>query len=192
MYRTEQVVGDVFENKVMDLFDLVKADSQMTGMNPDLFSQDQSFCFEVKASSYTNGGVINKTQLKRFGKKVNVRRFYAFAYHSITKDMKKDYPNKDALIKALDFRSLYILPFSVVDAHFDSSKKRVTPLHDTYVQLIESLAEKIFTFDDNEWKRLRLKKNKYKTIRPCEKVNIMTSNGNLEQELLGSLNQDLI
>ncbi|MFH0831490.1 MAG: hypothetical protein V1886_01325 [archaeon] len=51
MYQAKIVVGDFFEQKVMQLFDLVRADSHAFGEVPDLVSRDGSFFVEVKASA---------------------------------------------------------------------------------------------------------------------------------------------
>jgi hypothetical protein len=147
MYEPRRIVGDFFEQRVMRLFDLVLADAESSGTVPDLVSKDCSFFVEVKASAYDNGGVINRTQLHRFSEDISVRRFYAFVYHSISRHMTKEYPTPRRLKCALDLRSLYLFPFSIVKAHFEKSRKRIHPKHDDFVQLRESLAQAIFEGD---------------------------------------------
>lgn len=188
MRDVRMIVGDLFEKKVKNLFDL----SDKTGFNisPDLISKEGSFYVEVKASSYVNGGVINKKQLSKFDKKINTRRFYAFTYHSLWKNMRKDYSTEKNLIKALDLRSLFLFPFSVVKAYFDNSYKRINSGHDIFVQLIESKATKIFEKDKDTWAHLGLNYNNYKTASPHEKIHILTRNGHLEQTILSTLHME--
>lgn len=188
MYNPQQVVGAFFEKKIMQLFDLTKADIKNNGNVPDLISKDLSFFVEVKASAYDNGGVINKTQLYRFDKNINLRRFYAFAYHSLSRGtcLKKTFPKADLLIQSLDLRSLYLFPFSLVKAYFESSKKRENPNHDTFVQLRESMADRIFKKDEEIWEKFDLNQNKYQTISLSEKVHLITNQGNLEKQILES------
>lgn len=191
MYNPQQVVGAFFEKEIMQLFDLTKADIKNNGKVPDLISKDNSFFVEVKAAAYDNGGVINKIQLYRFDKNINLRRFYAFAYHSISRhtSIKKTFPKMDLLIQSLDLRSLYLFPFSIVKVYFESSKKRETPNHDTFVQLRESLSGRIFKKDEEIWEKIGLNPNKYKTISLSEKVHLTTSQGNLEKQILESFKQ---
>ena len=101
MYHTTKIVGDFFEQEVMRLFRLVRTDPNASGILPDLVSGDNSFFVEVKASAYNNGGVINRGQLYRFDKDVDRRRFYAFAFHPISRHMQRDYPTEKKLRSAL-------------------------------------------------------------------------------------------
>jgi len=189
MYEPRLVVGAFFEQKLIEIFDWKLADTKNEGEVPDLVSRDGSFFVEVKASAYNNGGVIKRTQLYTFDRSVRVRRFYAFAYHSISRlvSMAKEYPTEEKLREALDLRSLYLFPFSIVKAHFEKSRKRTNPRHDDFVQLRESLAQKIFDSDEETWARLGLPRRKYRMTQPHEKVHIITREGYLENEILESL-----
>ncbi len=66
IYYPQTIIGDFFEERVEQIFDLVRIDKKMQGNVPDLKSKDNSFYIEVKASRYDNGGVIRKNQLFRF------------------------------------------------------------------------------------------------------------------------------
>jgi hypothetical protein len=192
MYSATQIVGDFFEKKVMGIFELERTDPHALGVAPDLVSRDGSFYVEVKASAYNNGGVINKRQLYGFDEDIEVRRFYAFVYHSIAGHMQRDYPTEKMLRNALDLRSLFLFPFSITKAHFENSKKRKNPKHDDFVQLRESLAQRIFRLDEKAWEHLGLKMSDYNMIRPHEKINIVTRSGHLEQQILDSFYPELV
>jgi hypothetical protein len=191
-YDPREIVREVFEKKVSKLFNLVWADVRSLGHVPDLVSKDRSFFVEVKASSYNNGGVINKKQLYRFYTRVSARRFYAFPYHSITKDMLKDYPMKEDLRKALDLRSLYIFPFSVTRAHFETSKKKTHPKHDDFVQLRESTARKLFANDPEAWKKIGLDASQYQMTKLNERIFLVTRGEYLKQQILDSFRPEEI
>jgi len=192
MYSATQIVGDFFERKVRRIFELERTDPHALGVAPDLISRDGSFYVEVKASAYNNGGVINKRQLYGFDEDIEVRRFYAFVYHSIAGHMQRDYPTEKKLRNALDLRSLFLFPFSITKAHFENSKIRKNPKHDDFVQLRESLAQRIFELDDEAWAHLNLKKSDYKMTRPHEKISIVTRGGHLEQQILDAFHPELI
>ena len=183
-FDSREVVGDFFEEKVSKLFSLEWADIRELGHLPDLVSKDRTFFVEVKAAAYYNGGVINMGQLGRFDREITVRRFYAFAYHSINRGQAHLFQTKEALGDALDLRSLYLFPFSIAKAHFEKSKKISNPKHDDYVQLRESLAKRIFEKDEKVWRTLGLDLNQYKAVSPHERVHIMTRFGYMEQQLL--------
>lgn len=186
MYQPKIVVGNFFEDKVMKLFGLIRMDPYALGTVPDLVSRTGSFYVEVKSASYTNGGVINREQLYRFDAGINARRFYAFAYHPITENMQRDYPTPRKLRNALSLRTLFLFPFSIAKAHFEHSKQKNTPKHDSFVQMRESTAIDIFSREQKVWKRLCLDINEYAMSQPAEKVRIITRQGNLEQEILDS------
>ncbi|MFH1365387.1 MAG: hypothetical protein ABIH28_02275 [archaeon] len=192
MYNTTQIVGDFFEQKLMNLFELIRTDSKALGIVPDLISKDDSFYVEVKASAYDNGGVINMGQLYRFDRKIDIRRFYAFAYHSINRHMQRDYPTEKELRKALNLKSLFLFPFSITKAHFERCQKRHHPRHDTFVQLKESLAQRIFEEEDKIWKHLGLEQKNYKMTKPHEKINIITREGYLEQQILNLFHPEFL
>jgi len=190
-YHPQNLVGDFFENKLIKLFDLVRLDSNR-GINPDLASKDNSFFVEVKASSYLNGGVINKGQLYRFDRIVDTKRFYAFAYHSIIKNMQKDYPTKEKLEDVLDLKSLFIFPFSIIKSYFEHSKPQKHPKHDDFYQLKERFAKGIFNFDEIMWKYLDLDKKEYQGISLNENIHVMTNQGKFEQAFLNSFHPEFL
>jgi len=178
-----EIVGSFFEKKVADLFALRKADQSNSGDLPDLVSADGCFFVEVKASAYNNGGVIKKAQLLRFDSTINRRRFYAFAYHSIGKNMQKRFPTRKRLEAALDLRSVYLLPFSIVLTYFDRSKKRINQKYGEFVQLRESVAGQIFTLQDEAWTRLHLNRVDYMTTKLHERVYVMTRKDHLLKDI---------
>jgi hypothetical protein len=106
--------------------------------------------------------------------------------------MQRDYPTEKELKSALDLRSLFLFPFSIIKAHFENSKKRKHPNHDYFVQLRESLAQGIFGLDEEVWGHLGLKKEEYQMSRPHEKIHIVTREGYLEQQILDSFRSELI
>jgi hypothetical protein len=190
IYNPKNIIGDFFEKKVAGLFDLVLADA--SNSPPDLVSRDGSFYVEVKASAYNNGGVINGSQLSRFDESVAVRRFYAFAYHSLGKDIQRNYPSENLLLSALDLRSLFLFPFSIVKAHFDAFPKKYDSSGSEFVQLRENVAKKIFCGDETVWDALDISVKDYNAVMAHENVYIVTRNGNLEQNLLKSFNPENI
>lgn len=185
-YEPRLVVGDFFEKRVMLLFDLVRADVENTGEVPDLVSRTGSFFVEVKASAYRNGGVIKRKQLYKFDEEICVRRFYAFAYHPICEDMLRNYPSKVGLRRALDLKSVYLFPFSIVRAHFESSNKRRHSDYDEFVQLREWQARAIFEGDEEIWLKLGLCQKEYEAEIPSEGIYVMTRQGYLKKEILSS------
>jgi hypothetical protein len=189
-FDPREVVRDVFEEKVSKLFNLEWADVRALGHVPDLVSKDRTFFVEVKAAAYDNGGVINMGQLRRFDREIMARRFYAFPYHSVNRGQAHRFPTEEALGDALGLRSLYLFPFSIVKAHFEKSWKIRNPKHDDYVQMRESLANRIFEKDAEAWKRLGLDPNRYRAVSPHEKAHIMTRDGQLEQQLLDSFHPE--
>jgi len=191
MYHPQSIVGEVFEKKLMQIFDLAKVDISGSGHVPDLASKDFSFYVEVKASAYNNGGVIKGPQLKRFDKNMAAKRFYAFAYHSITDPMHKVYLTRARLKNALDLKSLFLFPFSIVKAHYNNSKK-VSSKYFEFVQMKESTAQKVFDKNELVWEFLRLNKEDYKMNKPHEKIHIITREGNLEKEILNYFHPELL
>ncbi len=176
----------------MQLFDLTRTDPHALGFVPDLVSKDNFFYVEVKASAYDNGGVINKHQLYRFDERIETRRFYAFVYHSINRNMERDYKTEEDLRNALDLRSLFLFPFSIAKAHLEKSKKTTHPKHDDFVQIRESLAQKIYDGVEDVWKHLNLETKDYKRTKPHEKIHIITKEGHLEKEILRSFHVESI
>ena len=194
MYDPRPVVGEFFERKVMQLFNLVKADTENSGEVPDLISRNGSFFVEVKGSSFNNGGVIKRSQLYNFEDNINVRRFYAFAYHSIDthKPMQKDYPTPQELRLALDLRSLYLFPFSIIKAHFEKHQDEKSPKRDYFVKLREVVARAIFEGDEEIWRQFGLRTAQYKRTSPHQKVHIITNQWHLEKQILDSLHLEFI
>jgi hypothetical protein len=90
---------------------------------------------------------------------------------------------------ALDLRSLYVFPFTIVKAHFEHSHKRTNPYHDTFVQLCESRAKAIYDGDRSAWSNLGLRKSSYRFISPHEKLHLVTREGYLEKEIIKSVNR---
>ncbi len=186
MYSPQLVVGDFFEEKVAQLFGLERQDSPAEGKKPDLIAKDNSFVVEVKASAYNNGGVVKGNQLSRFSEDESMRRFYAFAYHSITEGMLEQYPSKEDLRNALNLRSLYIFPFSIVRAFYRSRNPRQYRVTDDFVQMREGLAHLIFTGEVGIWRTMGLDEEEYKRW-SSGNICITTRKGALEDKLAGSL-----
>jgi hypothetical protein len=196
-FNARLIVGEFFEEKLMKLFDLIRIDKksgEIPGKVPDLISKDYSFYVEVKASAYNNGGVIKGEQLSKFDKEIEKRRFYAFAYHSIKRStsMHENYKTEGELRKALDLRSLYIFPFSIIKAHYNHSAKQPYIDRGMYAQLNEIEAEKIFLGNTETWAKLNLDREKYIPAKLNEKVKIMTREGYLEKNLRDSFNSNAI
>lgn len=189
-YNPQQVVGEWGEKRVSALFDLVRNDPRDGWNVPDLIARGEPFYVESKASAFNNGGVINKRQLYRFDSLVNMKRFYAFLFHSVTDNMRETFPTQADLLEALDPRSLFLFPFSVVRAHFETSKVRQTPRHDDFVQLNEAQARAIFDKDRETWVRLGLDSGNYEVVSLEGKVHVMTRGTDLRRELRRSFHPE--
>jgi len=190
-YSPQGVVGRFGEKLVMDLFDLEKADLGDSGRTLDLAPLDKSFYVEVKTSAYNNGRVIKEKQLYRFAENVDVRRFYAFAYHSVTCNMRETYPTAEELETALDLRSLFIFPFSITRAHFGNSKKTKQE-RGNYVQLREDQAADIFGEDRETWENLGLDPMDYEPGVLRKNIFLITKEGKLEQEIVDSFHPEFL
>jgi hypothetical protein len=94
--------------------------------------------------------VIKIPQLNRFSELEGAPRFFIFGYHSL-KYIFYTYSSEEKLIEALDTRSIFIFPFSVVHTYVNSSKVKQTPKHSDFVQLIESKANKIYNKEQEMW-----------------------------------------
>ena len=189
-YDPRGVVGDWGESIVRNAFCLEETDSDDL---PDLVSQDGSFYVEVKTTAFNNGGVIKGRQLVKFDENVNAKRFYAFVFHPLTGNMGRTYINEERLWAALSLQSLYIIPYSVVTAHFDASKKKPYPPDDVFVQLHEKHAKHIFSGDYGIWKvSLNLAPSQYSMKELHERVKLITRNGNLEDEIVNSFDPKVI
>lgn len=187
-YDPKRVVGDVFEAKVATIFDLKRVDSRQIGRNPDLVSKDGKFSVEVKAGGKDNCAVIRGNQIIRFNDDTtNTRRFYALAYHAV-EGIEKRGISKKQLRRELQLIALYLFPFSVVWAHYQHSPKKLYSDNDDYVPLKRIEAQKIFEGNLVSWSRLGIDYSLYQTIIPHRKIFIMTKQGNLEKEILASLN----
>jgi hypothetical protein len=147
---------------------------------------------EAKGSAYDNGGVVKEKQLLRFNEVTGARRFYAFAYHPISTrvNMTETYRAENKLRQALDLKSLYIFPFSIVKAYLETTKKRASSGQPAFVQIDENLAGKIFEADEEVWKRLGLRTEDYETILLSEKVKLMTRGSYLQAPIRCSFNRD--
>lgn len=176
-----KTIGNFFEQKITRMLDLERT----PGYVPDLTSRDGSYYIEVKASAFDNGGVINRRQLYTFDR-LSVKRFYAFAYHPISKrvNIESTYLTEEDLRKALMLKSVFIFPFSIIKAYFERMPKKSHPQHDDFVQLEEKRALAIFSKEAEIWERLFLPSITYKATQPHERVHLLTKNGNLEQEIL--------
>jgi len=191
-YDPRKTVGDWGEAIVWNAFDLEPTNDQEL---PDYVSKNSSFFVEVKTSAYNNGGIIKGKQLARFDEQVNKRRFYAFVFHqiSIATRLRKTYQATGRLYTALTLKSLYLLPFSVVRAHFDASKKKPYKEDDVFVQLNEKQAEHIFSGDYRLWKtRLGLSPAAYSRKELHERVRLITNNSVLESIIKKAFNPAVI
>lgn len=182
MYNPQLVVGNFFEEKIARMFGLARQDSFAEGKKPDLKAEDCSFVVEVKASAYNNGGVIKGNQLLRFSEDESSKRFYAFAYHSITESMTEKYPSEDELREVLDLRSLYIIPFSIVKAFYEAKNPRKYGTKNDFVQIRENMAHSIFTGKPQIWKTLNLPDGDYKRWF-SENIYVITRKGALEEKI---------
>ena len=193
MYCPKQVVGDVFEQKVAQIFNLIRIDGKLSGNVPDLISRDLSFYVEVKASAYDNGGVIKGAQLMKFDRGISKKRLYAFAYHvlSIRNKMSEEYPTEEELRNALNLKSLYLFPFSIVWSFYNHSKERGGQ-NGLFVQMRESDAEKIFSGQGSVWGIMQLRKRNYRTSQPFPKVHIITREGQLEEQIVDSIRPEFL
>ncbi len=189
-YDPRKAVGDWGESIVRNAFDLKETEDNDL---PDLVSEDGSFYVEVKTTAFNNGGVIKGRQLAKFDEIINTRRFYAFVFHSLTGNMGRTYRTESRLYSALSLKSLYILPFSVVSAHFDASKKKPYPGGDVFVQLNERHAKHIFSGDYGIWKvSLNLSPTAYSRKELHERVRLITRNSKLENRIIKSFDSEVI
>lgn len=191
-YDPRKTVGDWGEAIVWNAFDLEPTDNQEL---PDYESKKGSFFVEVKTSAFNNGGIIKGKQLAKFDEHVNKRRFYAFVFHqiSIATRLRKTYQATGRLYTALTLKSLYLLPFSVVRAHFDASKKKPYMHNDVYVQMDEKQAEQIFSGEYKLWKtRLGLSPTAYSRKELHERVRLITNNRALESRIKKAFNPAVI
>ncbi len=190
MYSPQRVVGDFFEKLVADLFELERQDPRSEGRRPDLYSLKYDFHVEVKASCFKTGGVIKGKQLEGF-EDFHSRRFYAFPYHSIEIKMRDNYPSPEALVNALDLRSLFLFPISIIQAHFLCSTKRKRP-DDMFVTLNEASAREIYLRSREAWRKLRLNQEDYEMAKIHEKVYLITRGDHLKQEIRDSFHPDFL
>ncbi len=189
-YDPRVIVGDWGESIVRNAFDLRETEDDDM---PDLVSKDGSLYVEVKTTAFNNGGVIKGRQLTRFDEIINTRRFYAFVFHSLTGNMGRTYPNEERLYAALSLKSIYLLPFSIVEAHFHNTKKKPYPDGDVFVQLNEKQAEHIFSGDYGIWKvSLNLSPTAYSRKELHERVTLVTRNAMLEDRITKAFKPEVI
>ncbi|MBW3005152.1 hypothetical protein KY310_04955 [Candidatus Woesearchaeota archaeon] len=191
-YDPRKAVGDWGETIVREAFNLVSTEDEE---QPDYLSEDGSFYVEVKTSAFDNGGIIKGKQLARFDEQVNKRRFYAFVFHQIPTAirLRKKYRTTGRLYSALALKSLYLLPFSIVAAHFNASNKKPYRKGDVFAQLTEQQAEGICTGDYGMWGlHLKIAPTTYSRRRLHERVILITNGGMLEDRIAKSFNQEVI
>ncbi len=184
-YNPRNVIGEHFEELVSQLFGLVRIDQKAESKVPDLVSEDGSFYVEVKASHFGNGGVIIGEQLFRFDREINPRRFYAFVYHSLT-NIKNSYPTTKVLKNALDMKSFFLFPFSIVKAFYKNSKTKKSKVGTEFAQLKEEQAKSIFYKENEMWKFLKLNMGDYNK-KNHKKLYVMTRRKHLETEIMKSV-----
>lgn len=183
-YDSKQVIGTYFEKKTMDIFGLKQTKNKRL---PDLISEDDSFYVEVKASAWNN--VIKEKQLMEHLKIIPQKKFYAAWFHNIWNA--SDY-SKNELISALDCSSkkVYLLPISIIKAHFDNGLVEYHPSKKNFVRLRRNHAKKIFSGDAEFWENIKLDIKEYKKIQPYAGMFIITKNGTLEERILDSIHQN--
>lgn len=187
-YNGAHVVGQWGERTAKKIFGWESIGKNLLDMTFDCKAPDGSYVAEVKTSAYTNGGVINEKQLLRF-REVAEKRFYLFIYHRINKDMHKRFATKKTLLHALDknLKSIYLFPFSIVDAFYKNTSTIKAKKHDHFVQMEEKHADAIFHKNDQIWTLLGIDSAEYDAAQPYEHMGIMTRNGDLEERILDSL-----
>lgn len=190
-YDPRKAVGTWGEPVVQYAFDLLSTDNEEL---PDYVSKDGAFYVEVKTSAFDNGGIIKSRQLAKFDETVNERRFYAFAFHNISTrvNLGKTYKTIGLLYSALCLKSLYLLPYSVVKAHFSKSCKRPHPNRGEFVQLDEKQAEDIYQGEYGTWANLELMTMGYCRTKLHERVKLITRGGMLEHRIRNAFNQRII
>ena len=192
MTDSKQVVGEVFEGIVADLFNLKINSNGSTKFIPDLISEDGDLHMEVKSALYSNGGVIRRNQLKKFYRTYGRTCFYAFAYHSV-KNIERKAMDEETLRDKLSLKSLYVFPINVVSAHFRCTPKRKTTHNSDFVQLRESLAKKIFEMDDDAWKKLNIGKVGHTQKTLHENIFVLNRKDySIDQKLMESFNPSYI
>ncbi|MFH1631109.1 MAG: hypothetical protein ABIA21_02710 [Candidatus Aenigmatarchaeota archaeon] len=192
-YNPQQAVGEWFEEMLAHIFyGLKRVDRQMIGKLPDLVYDNGLFYIEAKFSAYNNGGVINKRQLERFDNIQDAKRFYAFGFHSITRGMQRNYPRKDDLRNALDIRSIYIFPSSIVRRYFEMTDKTVTQRHDDLVQIDEKTALDIFRWKSDIWETDDMRIFDYRYHSLHQDVHIITRGSDFEKELMESFHPEFL
>ena len=196
-YSPPRIVGDYFEIKIAETFDLVRIDIARDGNIPDLRARDGSFYMECKASSVdrTHGGVVKGKQLVRFLEEINKRRFYAFAYHVVTENMQENYPTARRLRNQFSRTShqvqYFVFPFSIVLAFYLLKPKSYKDLarKEPFVKLSYKQAQLIYSLDE-EFLRLGLDPREYKQKELHERVHLLTRQGNLEDRLVNSFHPE--
>jgi hypothetical protein len=188
--NTQQTIGDYFEDLLSRMFKLKRIDCNFSHKEPDL--RGETFDVEVKSSRFDNGGVIKGWQLKYLGNRP-CDCPYAFPYHELKTPIWKYYQSERSLRRALNLKSLYILPLSVVKARYETSYRRPYPTGDDFVQIRESLAASIFSGNSYVWKILHLNPKRYLKTQPkgTNNIFIMSDSKVTLDKLLGGFNLDI-
>jgi hypothetical protein len=189
-YCPKHVVGNWGEELVAGAFDLVRADREFEGRVPDLIDKKGRYCVEVKASHYQNGGVIKIPQINGFGSIYELKRFYAFVFHTVEGITKRGL-SESQLVRELHAIGIYIFPYSVVLKHCQTSHLKKSP-DSEFGQLDMNLAHQIIHGNTSEWERLGLDNSEYEVRNPHPRVYIMTHGRNLQKVLLGSFDRTKI
>ena len=182
MYNIQQTIGAFYEDLLAKLFALERIDKNFSHKTPDL--RGKGFYLESKASRYDNGGVIKGWQLE------DLREIgcpYAFPFHELRTPVRRYYPTERSLLRALaanPFRSIYIFPFSVVEACYKNNSRRpYRNTGDNFTQIRESLARDVFNGELNVWKKLHLNFENFPTASPDKNIFIVSD----DKSILGNL-----
>jgi hypothetical protein len=188
--NTQQVIGDFFEDLLSRMFGLKRIDRNFSHKEPDL--RGETFDVEVKSSRFDNGGVIKRRQLKYIKNRPRDCP-YAFPNHELKTPIWKYYQSERSLRRALNLKSLYILPLSVVKARYETGYRRPYPTDDDFVQIRESLAASIFSGNGYVWKTLHLDFEKYIKAQPkgTNNIFIMSDNKATLDKLLSGFSLDV-
>jgi len=183
--NTQQFIGNYFEGLLSKMFNLERGDRNFSHKEPDLIGN--TFVMEVKSSRFDNGGVIKGRQLKYLESTYFNDCLYAFPYHELRTPIWKHYPAERSLKRALGLKSLYIFPFSVAKARYETGYRRpYRYTGDDFVQINESLAAKIFASDKTIWEKLQLNPRKFPKakLKGANNIFIMTEHRDMMDELL--------
>jgi hypothetical protein len=201
-----RVVGEYFEDKAMEIFNLYRADSKHgrkifgSGRIPDLipFPGQEPFFMEIKGAFMYNGTVIKKAQLDTFDEIKEITRFYTMCFHDIKENMKKKYPIKRHLFQALDSsrKSMFVFPYSVVHSYYYCEKipeKKYRSGKELRIlkQMSERNARQLF-WKQNIWHDIGLDSKNYKTIKLDGSDGIAHLMTKKENQGMGHLEEEII